>query len=128
MHVLKINNTPIEAIKLLIDNGANINLQNKNGKTALMIAVANIISHNLLIEKVKLLINANVNLQDENGKTALTYALNVDSPIEVIRLLINNNANIYLQDIKGNTALIYILLHSNKNNLIEKMKLIMKYF
>jgi len=61
----------LSAVKDLIDAGADLNLQNKYGKTALIHA-----SRAGQLEIVKILIQtgANIDAQDKNGWTALMYA------------------------------------------------------
>ena len=58
--------------ELLLKKGANPNVQNGNGTTALMYAV-----QNQNIDLVKLLLNneANKNIKDKQGKTAFEYAV-----------------------------------------------------
>lgn len=61
----------LETVKLLIDRGADLNLQRSNGDTALILATEK--GHT---EIVKLLIDsgANLNLKNNNGETALMIA------------------------------------------------------
>jgi hypothetical protein len=65
----------IKVIRLLIENGAQINTQDNSGKTPLFIATyqgrQNIVQ--LLIES-----GADVNIKDENGKTALQTAIEMN--------------------------------------------------
>ena len=70
MDAIIVNNT--EFATLLIEKGADLNLQNKDGKTALMYAVrkGDIISLKLLIEK-----GPDLNLQDKDGKTLLMHVM-----------------------------------------------------
>ena len=67
---------PIEIIKILLDNNADPNLQNRFGETALMYAIesSNMVSSNRI------------------------------STIKVIKLLLENGADINLQNIYGHTA------------------------
>ena len=72
----------LEIVKLLCENGANINLQDKDGFSALMIA-----TDKGYLEIVKFLLEngANINLQDNNGNSALSIAIgNNDSKIKRI--------------------------------------------
>ncbi len=78
-----LNNFRIGIIRLLIEYGANVNLQDKDGNTALVFA-----SYNGHTEAVKLLLaaGAKVNLQDDRDYTALYYA-NREGYIEIQKLL-----------------------------------------
>ena len=71
------------AVRLLVYRGANVNLQNIAGRTALMTAAAN-----GDVEIAALLIDhkANVKLQDASGKSAFDYALEEHHP-EIAALL-----------------------------------------
>lgn len=88
-------------INKFIKAGADINLQNKYGYTALMYCASN--SNNTSTEKtVELLIKlgANVNLQDNIGCSALMLASkysNYTSSIKTIKILINGGANVYIR-------------------------------
>ena len=58
----------LEAVKLLLDKGAEVNAKNKDGKTALLVA------SNLEVVKLLLDKGADVNVKDKNGGTALREA------------------------------------------------------
>lgn len=107
------NNNLANAVKLLINKGANVNLQRpEDGHTALHFAVSHLDTGSNL-ETVKFLIanGANVDVQDKNGVTPLMNA--VDRSTNAVELLINNGANLYIQN--GSTILIYILEQIIKN-------------
>lgn len=103
--------------KLLIDYGADINIRDNNGNTALMYALCakeNIgkqnNAHISLVKseysrQIKLLIQAgvDVNVQNYQGQTALMLA----SDEEETRILIEAGANVNLKDDLGKTALMY---------------------
>jgi ankyrin repeat protein len=128
----------INIVNYLIEKGINVNLKDKEGKTALMYC------HNpkiakILIDKgininevdnsgrnyvlmyngdekiIKYLIDngININLQDKNGKTALMYRSNE----KVVKTLLVNGANVNLQDKEGKTALMYN--EQNIKNLLD---------
>ena len=67
----------LKAVNTLIKAKANINLRDKDGKTALMYAAA---ANYADLEVVKLLIKsgADVNIKDKEGKTALDYVQDYD--------------------------------------------------
>lgn len=89
----------IELTKLLIDNGADVNLVSSLG-TPLMNAVTNI--WNLDIVKMLIDAGADLNATDKTGKTALFYAY-ASSNDDVIKLLIEKGADVSIKDIEGKT-------------------------
>src|SRR5271166_1652009 len=67
----------VDVLQMLLENGANPNLQNNNGFTALIMASSHS-NTDSNIETVKILFEngANPNLQDNDGFTALMFASN----------------------------------------------------
>lgn len=97
----------VKIVELLIDEGANVNEPDEDGKTALMVAAGK--SHSKLVE-ILLEADADVNAKIEKGfnkgKTALIYAADAFSPSErVVKLLIDAGAKVNVADNSGNTAL-----------------------
>ncbi|MDN5247985.1 MAG: ankyrin repeat domain-containing protein [Wolbachia endosymbiont of Tyrophagus putrescentiae] len=88
-------------VKLLIEKGAKVNLQNKNGRTPLHLAAGSggtsVVK--LLIEK-----EAKVNLQDKNGRTPLHLAARSGNT-SVVELLIEKRAGVNPQDQDRRTPL-----------------------
>ncbi len=60
----------INIVKLLINNGANVNSKNSSGQTPLIIASS--LGHREVVQYL-LEKNATINIRDRNGKTALRY-------------------------------------------------------
>lgn len=93
-------------VKILVDAGANVNLQNKCGVSTLGFALS--YDKNNIFE---MLINAgiNTNLQNKDGKTVLMGAAHSKDAhnIEKIKILLRACANVNLQDTSGRTALMY---------------------
>jgi ankyrin repeat protein len=126
--------------KFLVNNGGNLNLKNKNGKTPLLKALSmpgtiqgidRIKSHQDLI---KLLIEkgSNINIKDHEGRTPLICAL-LQRNIEIAEILIENGADINvkfksinklnLPNSYGDTALIMAVsrgLYEIAQKLIER--------
>ena len=75
-------------MKLLLDNGANVNDKTNDGQTALMYASQYKWDAKWLLEK-----GANVNEKDKWGNTALTYAFD-ESNFDGVRLLLNHGSDI----------------------------------
>lgn len=86
-------------LKLLIDQGFDVNWQNKYKYNALHAAIL----MNNKSDVIEFLIknDANVNAQGGDGKTPLHYVVNVDTT----ECLIKSSANVNVQDHKGNTPL-----------------------
>jgi hypothetical protein len=89
----------IEALTYLLDVGANVNAQDFNGLTALMIAVkcGNIDCVNLLLEKGE----AKSHYQDNFGSTALHLAIQFGCNMDIIRTLVSNWANSNIKNFVG---------------------------
>lgn len=81
-----------EAIKLLIDKGADINFKDKYGNTVLMNAC---IMNNTELVKLLLENGADINAKDKDGYTALDLAsINENNENnEIIKILENAGAN-----------------------------------
>lgn len=91
----------IEAIKLFINGGANINSRDEHGNTPLIYAVKK-----ESIEIVKYLIksSANVNIENNLKETPIFYALQ-PSRTEILKLLIKAKSNLNHQNEDGFTPL-----------------------
>jgi len=100
-----------DIVKLLLNKGANPNIQDKVGNTALMFAV-----NKGYKDIVKLLLNkgADPNLQTEYGNTALIWATKRTNK-DIVKLLLNKNADINIQNKLGSTALILATKKNNKD-------------
>jgi ankyrin repeat protein len=97
-------NNDIEGVKKMIAEETDINIQDKDGRTALMEA-----SEYDRIEIIKFLIEekANLNIQDKKyGWTALIFAT-FWGRFEIVKLLIEAKADVNIQDKDGWTALMY---------------------
>lgn len=107
LYVVCQNNNLIDIIKLLIQNGANINAKTGDGRTALQNVcqfysngqlVMDIVSR-LLVEK-RGINRANMGFKWKLGWTALHYLFknsnNIENLIEVVKLFIEKGANVDL--------------------------------
>ena len=113
------NDMSSEAIvKILIANGANVNLQNDTGVTALHFAVANC-ANNSTLGTVKLLLDANcdVNLCEViNSITPLMSACEYSgktSNNKAVKLLIEAKCDLNMINLDGETALMISMRNSN---------------
>jgi len=108
-------NADVAAMRLLLANGADPSIREKNGTTALMLAAG--LGHGLgvfakeyatepaMLEAVKILLeqHVDVNATTDAGETALHFAVRASDP--VVRLLAENGANLYATDKQGRTPL-----------------------
>jgi hypothetical protein len=107
----KYNQFRKELIRLINSGKYNINIQNKDGYTALMYA-SKILTFQ---EIVKLLLekDADLNLQNKDGDTALIIASDYYH-LDIVKILVKKGASLDSQNNTGNTALI---LAANNGNL-----------
>lgn len=143
----------INAVRCLLENGAELEVANHRGKTALVYAakygyydiLEELLLHNVNLEAkgldgrtalieailneepeiVKCLLakGANCNAADKNGKTALMYAAESDD-ITALELLLEKNLDLEVTEkLNGKTALIYAVISKNE----EGVELLLKH-
>lgn len=85
--------TSLEAVRLLIEAGADISLKTKSGLNLLSLAVFNDEHPEILEYLVQNKLYDNVSEKDDKGKTALDYALQIKNKkaIEILTPLFNEN-------------------------------------
>eukprot|EP00731_Ephydatia_muelleri_P000664 Em0001g664a len=90
-----------ECVKELLEKGAQANVQNKNGETALILAswMGHMECAKMLLEE-----DAQVNVQDVCGRTALMLASWMGH-LECVKKLLENDAQVNILDVDGDTAL-----------------------
>lgn len=91
-------------LELILAKNPNINLQNKNGETALIKACMFTRDNSKVINTL-LAAGAEVNLQNNKGESALICTIG-NAGLENVEALLKMGANPNLQDEKGRTALI----------------------
>lgn len=96
----------LEITRLLLKNGADANLRDEYGRTAVLQLASRGYTTAHDIEFLTLLIEhqADVDLQDNRGFTALMAAAQGNKPV-VVKFLLNHNANRDLTNCDGQTAL-----------------------
>ncbi len=115
MHAAKCN-ADLEVMEVLLRAAAekgpwyklgkkvNVNAGNKEGMTALMLAVGN---NSPGVVKALLNTEADINAKDKEDKTALIWAVVKNSSLEVVKLLLEAGADISVMDKEGRTALMW---------------------
>src|SRR5437870_734100 len=79
----------VEAVKLLLDAGADVNAKNSVDASALIWGAADAAKARMLIEK-----GADVNAKSKLGRTPLLVAATCDGCTETVRLLISKGADV----------------------------------
>jgi len=104
-------------VRLLLDNGAQINSRNDTGKTPLIVAATH--GHADIV-KILLKNGADVNMQTKDGTTAIFMASFTDHK-DIVELLIKGGANIFLKIDEGKSPLA-AAEHQNNTDIIEILK------
>jgi hypothetical protein len=114
----------IETIKLLLQNGANPNLKNSNGGTALMLTllqlknIKNSIVFDNIIEIINLFIKYgyDLNIKNNGNNTILMQILNNKIiNVNAVKTLLNHSVNINIKNKNNESALILASKNPNIN-------------
>jgi len=92
----------IEPVKILLDQGANINAQTREGDTAII--YAGWIRDDLELVVYLVERGADVNISNENGDTPLIDAADKGN-IEILKYLLDNGADVDIENKSGKSAL-----------------------
>ena len=110
------NGASIEAVKLLIDHGNNIDERGRNDRTPLMRAAEIGCANDI---KIFVQLGAQIEAKDDNDDTALMRAAQFGKP-DQIKTLIDLGANINVRNRDNNSALHYAACNKN----LESLKII----
>jgi ankyrin repeat protein len=118
-----VNGYDIEMIRLLIDNGADVNFLNKFGYSPLMAA-----SWRGRTEIMQILIDnkSNILYTTPEGHDALYYTISYSDKIEAVRLLVENGSDINLVNDYGSSHLLVCAFVGGDFG-IESAKLLIAY-
>ena len=109
----------VKRVELLLAKGANLDLANAKGQTALMLATVK--GHSEIV-KVLLAKGANCELQDTEGETALMLASAATEVVssdygkytQIVALLLDHGAKLEAHDQAGNSAIYYAQRYQRK--------------
>ena len=90
----------LDAMKFLVERGADVNAQNAFGSTALVWSATDLAKIRFLIEH-----GANVNATTKTGRTAAFVAAMSTPSSEIVRYLVSRGADLKARDAFGNTML-----------------------
>lgn len=91
-----VGNDNLEITRLLIASGSTVNLEDKNGKTPLFVAVEN---SGQTTDVVTILLNngADINHRDRYGRNALFLSVDVNGSLNKTELLLNHGIHVNVQ-------------------------------
>lgn len=93
-------NASTDCVRFLLDQGADPNISNKAGATALMWAVPDPRKVDLLIAR-----GAKVNVVSSDGRSPVRIAISLPNSLPVVKKLIANGADVNMADKSGTTPL-----------------------
>ena len=103
-----------DIVRLLIEKGADVNVRDNTGETALLEAVKYgkkaVMFDEINIVELLIANRADINARDNEGKTALIEAVR-NAPIQTIKLLIEKGADVNLKAKNGFTAFVNASMH-----------------
>ena len=114
-------NNDFEMTKLLVENGANVNILTDNGSSILLEAVWN--EKNINIVTYLIEHGADVNKANDDGETPILKCISYNEP-KLIRLLMQHGADIHVKDGYGRNAI--SLAEERKDK--ELLKLVKSYY
>jgi len=119
------DNGLVDVVTALIEAGASLDVQDKDGRSALMIAsTRNYTKDYKQIVHLLLEHGADTNLQDKRGLTALFSVCGIAyNDIDIVRLLLKHGAIIDIQNNEGKSA----LMNASRDDLLDTVKLLLKH-
>ena len=95
----------LEVVKILVENGADVNYRNIDGITPLMNGCS---KGNLDIVKFLVDQGSNMDAKNNRGETALFYASSYNTHVEIIKFLIEQGADVNSESNDGKTFFPYL--------------------
>ncbi|MDR0409740.1 MAG: ankyrin repeat domain-containing protein [Spirochaetaceae bacterium] len=108
----------LEIMNALIEHGANVNIQDGQGNTAMHIAIP-VDVHKAAFELL-LSHNANPNLRDRRGDSPLHIVIALNRDADIIETLLRSGADVTMHNIEGKTPL-YMAVEENRLSLLPPL-------
>ncbi len=120
-----------DTVSVLLENGANADIQDNNGHTALHMA-SRYSNGDSTEDTVRILLEhgTDADIQDNNGYTALHMASrysNGDSTEDTVRMLLEHGTNVDIQDNNGYTALHMASRYSNGGSTEDTVRILLEH-
>lgn len=97
--------TKTDMLKMLLKAGANVQIKNKNGETALVKAIKHSHANNIELFKKYQVLSSIINEKDNNGETPIFSACQKNVSTYILSFLLKEGANISVRNNKGQTIL-----------------------
>ena len=112
-----VRNNHVESADILVQSGADVNVQKKDGSTALLLLQPGY-QHQVKLFKILISTGADVNINDNTGKSVMQNVLRYfRKTIENVKLLYAAGANVNMVDINTDTA----ALHGERSEILKLM-------
>lgn len=108
----------VGAVDALIEAGADLNVENSHGYTALTIAASNSKPNTVTIVKMLLKAGADIDMPRSSGDTALGLAAR-NANIDLIKLLLDWGADPYVKNYKGKTVFDIAQCHPSVKKILD---------
>jgi ankyrin repeat protein len=105
----------LKSVEMLIANGADVNLRDGRGDTALLLACQSSANCDARVVSRLLRAGASVDIRNRRGMTALMFAAIYDKSGSVVRELLKTKSDVSLADVNGWTALMHATRRRQEN-------------
>lgn len=111
----------IDLLSRMLSSGWDVNIQDEDGRTALMEAV---IENRAEIVRLLIQHGAEVNIRDYLGETSALHFAAQNNSAELVEILLENQAEVDAEDVNGNTPLSDAVFNSRgEGNVIQLLLL-----
>ncbi|KAG4094107.1 ankyrin [Neocallimastix lanati (nom. inval.)] len=116
----------VNIIHILVNQPIDIDLQDRNGNTALIYICQKKYEYTEIVREFLLKHNVNINIKNKAGNSALHIAV-FNNHLEIVKLLLLNHADINIKNSEGNTVLMMASSSANREKMLEELLLLNTY-